>query len=61
MEVLIRPISRGWYEPTDVDAISCTYNPDGFTPMSAVLVAYGLDREYFKTQVIHREEKFSMR
>ena len=48
MEVVIRSISRGSYEALPVDAISCTYNMDGFTPMNSILVAYGLDRENFR-------------
>ena len=48
MEVVIRPIEHGTYIPMTVDAISCTYNMDGFTPMNAILAAYGLDREHFR-------------
>lgn len=48
MEIVIRPIEHGTYAPVPVDAISCTYNMDGFTPMNAILAAYGLDREYFR-------------
>lgn len=48
MEVVIRPIEHGTYTPMTVDAISCTYNMDGFTLMNAVLIAHGLDREYFR-------------
>ena len=39
MEVVIRPIEHGTYIPMTVDAISCTYNMDGFTPMNAILAA----------------------
>ncbi|MDP2443765.1 hypothetical protein [Rhodoferax sp.] len=31
-----------------MDAISCTYDTDGFTLMNAVLIAYGLDRDHFR-------------
>ena len=48
MEVVIRPIEHGSYTPIPVDAISCTYNMDGFTPMNAILAAYDLDREHFR-------------
>lgn len=48
MGVLIRPIEHGRYAAMQVDAISCTYDTDGFTLMNAVLSAYGLDRDHFK-------------
>lgn len=48
MEVVIRPIPHGSYAAVQVDAISCTYDTDGFTLMNAVLMAYGLDREHFQ-------------
>lgn len=48
MQLVIRPIERGTYLQVAVDAISCTYNMDGFTPMNAVLSAYRLDREHFR-------------
>lgn len=48
MEVVIRPIEHGSYAAEQVDAVSCTYDTDGFTLMNAVLIAYGLDRNYFK-------------
>lgn len=48
MEVVIRPIEHGSYAPIPVDAFSCTYNMDGFTPMNAILAAYDLDREHFR-------------
>lgn len=59
MEIVIRPIPRGSYEALPVDAISCTYNMDGFTPMNSILVAYGLDREHFrKCAGMHGGPKF---
>jgi len=59
MEVVIRPIAHGSYAPFPVDAISCTYNMDGFTPMNAVLSAYGMDREHFrKCARFHAGPKF---
>lgn len=48
MEVVIRPIEHGSYAAVQVDAISCTYDTDGFTLMNAVLIAYGLDRDHFR-------------
>lgn len=48
MEVVIRPIEHGSYAAVQVDAISCTYDTDGFTLMNAVLIAYGLDLQHFK-------------
>lgn len=48
MQLVIRPIERGTYLQVAVDAISCTYNMDGFTPMNAVLSTYRLDREHFR-------------
>lgn len=48
MEVLIRPVPHACYEPIKTDAISCTYDMDGFTLMNAVLISHGLDREYFR-------------
>lgn len=48
MEVVIRPIERGTYTPIAVDVISCTYNMNGFTAMNSVLIAHGLNREYFR-------------
>ncbi|WP_341685740.1 hypothetical protein [Limnohabitans sp.] len=49
MEVLIRPVPHACYEPVNTDAIACTYDMDGFTLMNAVLIAYGLDREHFRS------------
>lgn len=49
MEVLIRPVPHAGYKPLKADAISCTYDMDGFTLMNAVLIAYGLDREHFRS------------
>jgi hypothetical protein len=48
MEVLIRPVPHGSYAPIKTDAISCTYDVDGFTLMNGVLIAHRLDREHFK-------------
>ena len=31
----------------DVDAVSCTYNPEGFSPMLAVIKCLGRDRDRF--------------
>lgn len=31
----------------DVDAVSCTYNPEGFSPMLAVIRCLGRDRDHF--------------
>lgn len=59
MEVVIRPIAHGGYAPIPVDAISCTYNMDGFTPMNAILRAYGLDLDHFrKCARFHAGPKF---
>jgi len=59
MEIVIRPVPRGSYEALFVDAISCTYNMDGFTPMNSILMAYGLDREHFrKCARMHEGPKF---
>ena len=49
MEVLIRPVPHAGYKPLKADAISCTYDMDGFTLMNAVLIAHGLDREHFRS------------
>lgn len=48
MEVVIRPVEHGSYSAVQVDAISCTYDTDGFRLMNAVLIAYGLDRDHFR-------------
>lgn len=48
MEVLIRPVPHASYAPIKTDAISCTYDMDGFTLMNAVLIAHRLDREHFR-------------
>lgn len=59
MEVVIHPIERGAYTRMTVDAISCTYNMDGFTPMNSILIAYGLDRDYFRQYGrMHEGSKF---
>ncbi len=59
MEVLLRPVPHLAYEPVETDAISCTYDMDGFTLMNAVLIQHGLDREYFrKCTHMHSDGKF---
>jgi hypothetical protein len=59
MEILFRSVPHLAYEPVNADAISCTYNMDGFTLMNAVLIQYGLDREYFrKCAFMHSGDKF---
>lgn len=52
MEITLRPIPHGTYVASDADAISCTYNMDGFTPMNAVLVAHGVERAGYTTKVL---------
>jgi hypothetical protein len=57
MEIDLRPISHSSYEvamghcifypPIKTDAISCTFNTNGFTPMLAVLRSHCFDTEYF--------------
>ncbi len=57
MELLVRPIPHAAVEHAmgqclswpaiNTDAISCTLNLDGFTPMSAVLSTLGRDRDPF--------------
>ena len=59
MEVVIRPVVHGQYQVIESDAISCTYDMDGFTLMNAVLSQLGLDREHFrKCAHMHAGEKF---
>ncbi len=59
MDFLIRPVPHAAYEPVKADAISCTFDTDGFTLMNAVLIQHGLDREYFrKCAYMHAGEKF---
>lgn len=61
MEILIRAVPHEGYKPIEADAISCTYNMDGFTPMNAVLSQLGLDREHFrKCAYMHESEKFKV-
>ena len=36
-----------WWPLIDVDAVSCTHNPNGFSPMLAVVTSLGLDRSHF--------------
>lgn len=59
MEVVIRPVAHGRYESARTDAVSCTYDMDGFTLMSAVLTQLGLDREHFRRCAhMHEGQKF---
>jgi hypothetical protein len=59
MEVVIRPVGRRGYEAAKTDAVSCTYNMDGFTPMNGVLIQLGLDREHFrKCEHMHADKEF---
>jgi hypothetical protein len=59
MEVVIRPVAHVAYESVKTDAISCTYDMDGFTLMNEVLRAYRLDREHFrKCAYMHESRKF---
>lgn len=48
MEVVIWPVTPGRYQAIKTDAISCTYDMDGFTPMNAVVSQLGLDPEHFR-------------
>ena len=36
-----------WWPEIDADAVSCTHNPDGFSPMLAVIRALGRDSDRF--------------
>ncbi len=59
MKILLRSVPHVAYEPVKTDAISCTYNMDGFTLMNAVLIEYGLNREHFrKCAHMHSGDKF---
>ncbi len=59
MDIVIRPIPPGSYVPIRTDAISCTYDMDGFTLMNAVLISHRLDRKYFEhTADWHRKIKY---
>lgn len=59
MEVVIRPVTYGRYEPVVTDAVSCTYDMDGFTIMNSVLSQLGLDCEHFlRCGHMHAGEKF---
>lgn len=59
MELLIRPVPHLAYESVETDAISCTYDMDGFTLMNAVLIQHDLDREHFrKCAHMHSSDKF---
>lgn len=70
MEIILRPIPHSvdevkmghciFYPPTESDAISCTFNMNGFTPMLSVLRAHGFVRELFDSngqlEKWHKEE-----
>lgn len=59
MDVILRPVQHSGYQAIKTDAISCTYDMDGFTLMNAVLSRLGLDREHFrKCAYMHTGEKF---
>jgi len=59
VEVVIRPIPNGAYVPSETDAIACTYDLDDSSPMNAVLLQFGLDREHFrKCASMHAGDKF---
>lgn len=59
MEVLIRPVPHAGYAPIKTDAISCTYDMDGFTLMNAVLIAHRLDRAHFRMCAhMHEDDQF---
>lgn len=59
MEVLIRPVPHASYARVDTDAVSCTYDIDGFTLMNAVLIAHRLDREHFRMRAhMHDGDQF---
>ena len=59
MEVVIRPIPNGAYVPSEADAIACSYDMDASSPMNAVLLQFGLDREHFrKCASMHAGDKF---
>lgn len=59
MEVVIQPVPHGCHEMLKTDAISCTYNMNGFTPMNSTLVQHGLDREHFRRcSHLHKGDKF---
>lgn len=69
MKILLRPIPHSidevkmghcvFYPPIKTDAISCTFNMDGFTPMKAVLNAHGLDEGHFqKCRRLHEGQPF---
>lgn len=48
-----------FYPSVNTDAISCTFNMDGFTPMKAVLNAHGVDDEHFqKCRRLHEGQPF---
>lgn len=64
MELLVRSIPHDaveyamgqclFWPAINTDAISCTFNMDGFTPMRAVLSALGRDRGHFDSPEITR-------
>ena len=58
IEIVLRPIPHSadevklghcyFYPQVATDAISCTFNMDGYSPMKAVLRAHGLDEGHFQ-------------
>lgn len=58
LKIVLRPIPHSvdavkmghclFYRPIESDAISCTFNMDGFSPMRAVLQSHGLDESHFQ-------------
>lgn len=59
MEIVLRLVPHAAYESVKTDAISCTYDMDGFTLMNAVLSELGLDREHFrKCANLHADGRF---
>jgi hypothetical protein len=52
MNIELRQISHGAYVASDADAISCTYNMNGFTPMNSVLVAHQIERAHFTSKTL---------
>ncbi len=69
MEISLRPIPHSHdeiamghcisYPPIKTDAIACTYNMDGFSPMKAVLRAHCIDTAHFhKCRRYHSDGRF---
>lgn len=57
MEIILRSIPHGVYVSENTDAISCTLNIDGFTPMKSVLIAHGLDQYHFNKKSLEQYHK----